>query len=73
MVGLLISLPLLFHVCHLQCKKHKEVNRLSRLMEGTNERLRKFQGDQVAHKYLSQFSSHAAGARPLSDLGKASN
>lgn len=59
-------------VCRPQCKRHTEVNRLKREMEGMNEQLRKSQGDKVAHAYLSQFSGQAAGARALGGLGQAS-
>lgn len=55
-----------------QCKKHTEVNRLKREMEGISERLRKLQGDKIAHAYLSQFGVQVAGARSLSGLGQAS-
>lgn len=63
-VGILV-LP----VCSPQCKKHRELNRLKREMEGTNERLRKVQGDKVAHQYLAQFASQGTG---LGGLGQAS-
>ena len=61
-----------FDVCRPQCKRHTEVNRLKREMEGITEQLRKHQDDKVAQAYLSQFAVQAAGARSLSGLGQAS-
>ena len=56
----------------LQFKKHKELNKLKREMEGTNLRLREFQGERVAYGYLSQFASPSRG-RGLSGLGQVSS
>lgn len=55
-----------------QFKKHKELNKLKREMEGALQRLREFQGEKVAYGYLSQFTSPARG-RPLNGLGQASH
>lgn len=61
------------HACHHpQFKTLKELNKLKREMEGTDQRLREFQGEKVAHKYLTQFSSPARD-RPLNGLGQASS
>lgn len=65
-------------MCRPQCRKHTEVNRLKREIEGIHDRLKKLQGDKVAHDYLNQFAVQAggavpaAGARSLNGLGQAS-